>query len=205
MHRRRGRLGREALRRGPANRARALRGAPDGPRIAGASPRVLCRARRREDSRRAGRHAATSAREGRCARRGHHGRGHRDELPQCRHPGDDPRDETGSARSWTRDDPEELREHGEERAPHRRQDGKPARDAQADPLVRRPQGRRPHHRGGIRRDGREGAGVQEAGRGRQARRHPRHQYLHARREPHRAGDPAPARTCSACTSSARPT
>ena len=47
--------------------------------------------------------------------------------------------------------------------------------------LRRHQGRRHRDRGGVRGDGRQGKGVQEARRGDEARRHPRQQHLHARR------------------------
>jgi 3-hydroxyacyl-CoA dehydrogenase len=63
---------------------------------------------------------------GRRHRRRHHGRRHRHELPQCRHPGDHRRDQAGSARPRRRRHPQELRElakrgrlkHGRRRAAH---------------------------------------------------------------------------------------
>ena len=51
-----------------------------------------------------------------------------------------------------------------------------------DARLRRSRGRRPRDRGGVRGDGRQGAGVQEARRGDEARRHPGHQHLDARRD-----------------------
>ncbi len=48
-------------------------------------------------------------------RRGHDGRRHQHEFPQCRHAGDDRGSAAGSARSRRRDDSQELREQREER------------------------------------------------------------------------------------------
>ncbi len=55
------------------------------------------RARRLQDPRRAGRHAHARDQLGGRDRRRHHGRRHRHELPERRHPGQDPGDEAGGA------------------------------------------------------------------------------------------------------------
>ena len=61
-----------------------------------------------------------------------------------------------------------------------------------DAELRRPEGRRPRDRGGVRGHRRQGEGVQDARRGDEARRHPREQHLHARREQDRVVHEAPA-------------
>ncbi len=82
VHRRGGGGGAEALRRRPQVRARALRRADPDARIARAAARLLRRARRGQDPRRARGHAAAQGGDGGGHRRRHHGRRHRDELPQ---------------------------------------------------------------------------------------------------------------------------
>ena len=71
--------------------------------------------------------------------------------------------------------------------------------------LRRHQGRRPRHRGGVRGHGRQAAGVQAARRGDEARRDPGVEHLDARRRQDRSRSRSGRRTWSACTSSARPT
>ncbi len=54
--------------------------------------------------------------------------------------------------------------------------------ADDDAVLRRHQGRRPRHRSGVRGDGRQGEGLQDARRGDEARRDPGIQHLDARRQ-----------------------
>ena len=176
---------RAAVRRGHQARARAVRRAADLAGVGGAALLLLRRARGRQGARRAGRHAAARDQDRRHHRRRHDGRRHRHELRQCRHPGDAPRGEAGSARPRPQDHPHQLREHRQAR----RHEGRGRRQAHgadhADAQLRRPQGRRRRHRGGVRDDGSEGRRLQAARRGRQAGRDPGHQHLGPRRQPDR--------------------
>ena len=104
-----------ALRRRHEGRAQAVPGADERRAVGGAALRVLRRAPGEQDPRRARRHADAADQEGRHHRRRHHGRRHRDELRQCRHPGDHRRDEAGGARPRPRRDPQELRDHRQAR------------------------------------------------------------------------------------------
>ena len=100
--------------KGQRCRARGFRRADDDAGKPRAAARVLRRACREQDSRRAGRYAAARDPPRRRDRRGHDGRRDRDELRQrgaARHAA---RDETGCARARRRDDPQELRRAGEE-------------------------------------------------------------------------------------------
>src|SRR5581483_10525946 len=107
--------GGEALRRGPAHRARFLRLSGANPRVEGAAPCVFRRARCPENSRRPGKHADACNQESRRYRRRYHGRRHYYELFELRRSRDDPRDEAGRARPGRGDHPQELRKLGEER------------------------------------------------------------------------------------------
>ena len=90
--------------------------------------------------------------DGRRHRRRHDGRRHRHELRQCRHPGDaSSRSSRKRSTAASTTDPHELREHRQAR----RHDGRGRRQAHgADhsrrSTLRRPQGRRHRHRGGVR-------------------------------------------------------
>ena len=168
---------RAAVRRGHEARARAVRRAADLVGVGGAALLLLRRARGGQGARRAGRHAAARDQDGGHHRRRHHGRRHRHELRQCRHPRDASRGEAGGAGSRPQDDPHQLREHRQAR----RHEGRGRRQAHgadhADALLRRPQGRRRHHRGGVRDHGSEGRRLHQARRGRQAGRGAGHQHL----------------------------
>ena len=195
----------DEVRRRHARRARGLPGADADAREQGAAPCLLRRARGQQDPRRARGHAAAQDQEGGRHRRRHHGRRHRDELPQRRHPGDDPGDEAGRAGPRRRRDPQELRGAGQEGQAQAGQVRAAHGAAEDHAGLRRHQGRRPGDRGGVRGHGRQGEGVQDARRGDEARRHPGHQHLHARRRQDRRLHQAPAGRDRHCTSSARPT
>ena len=128
--------------------------------VGGAALLLLRRARGGQGARRAGRHAAARDQDGRHHRRRHHGRRHRHELRQCRHPRDAARGEAGGARPRPEDHPHQLREHRQAR----RHEGRGRRQAHgadhADAVLRRSQGRRRHHRGGVRDHGSEGRRLQ---------------------------------------------
>ena len=124
-------------------------------------------------------------RQGGRHRRRHHGRRHQHELPQRRHPGDDAGDEAGRAGPRRGDDPQELREPGQEGQAQAGQARRAHGAAEHDAGLRRHRRRRPGDRGRVRGDGRQGKGLQDARRGDEARRHPGHQHLHAGRRPDR--------------------
>ena len=106
-------------------------------------------------------------------RRRHHGRRHRDELPQRRHPGDDARDEAGGARQGRRRRSARTTRRRSRRASSSRTSSTSAwRLLTHHAQLRRHQGRRPRDRGRVRGHGRQGAGVQDARRGDEARRDP---------------------------------
>ena len=170
------------VRRRHGLRARGLPRADDDAREQGAAPCLLRRARGQQHPRRAGRHAAAADRQGGGHRRRHHGRRHRDELPQRRHPGDD-RSRRSRRRSTAASPPSARTTRRRSRRASSTQDKLDERMALLTDhaRLRRPRRRRPRHRGGVRGDGRQGAGLPQARRGDEARRHPRLQHLDARR------------------------
>ena len=108
---RRGRSGHRApLRRGLRARGGTVRPVPVLHPVQGADPRLLRRARRRQNSRRSQGHPGLRNPARGCDRRGHHGRRHHHELRQCRHSGHRQRDQPGSPRPRHGDHPQELRE-----------------------------------------------------------------------------------------------
>ena len=185
MHRRGGRGRDAAVRRRHARRTPAVPGARAIARVARAAPRVLRGAGGGADSRRAGDDADTEDRIDRRRRRRHDGYRHRDERPQRRHSGRAARNEPGSARQGRGDDPPELRELGAARKAHAGQARAKHGAAAADAFVRRSARRRSRHRGRVRGDGPQAAGVRCARRRGEARRHSGHQHVDARRERHR--------------------
>ena len=114
-----------------------------------------------QDPRRAGRHAdARRSRRSAVIGAGTMGGGIAMNFAQRRHPGDDARDEAGSARQGLAT----IRKNYEAQV----KKGKLKQDkldaahgaAHADARLRRPRGRRPRDRGGVRGHGRQGEGVQ---------------------------------------------
>ena len=166
--------------------------ADDDAGVQGAAPRVFRRARRQQDPRCAGKHPAARHCQGGGHRRRHHGRRHQHELPERRHPGDHPGDEAGRAGPRRGHHQEELRGPGQEGQAEGRQVPATHGAAEHHAELRRHQGCRPGHRSGVRRDRREGKGVQGAGRGDETRRHPGQQHVHPGCEPNRLVHQAPA-------------
>ncbi len=185
--------------REPLRRPRELAGV-EGPALP-----VRGRARGRPDPRRSRRHRGQRSREGRRHRCRHHGRRHRHELRECRHPGHAGRDRERIARPRPRRHPPELREHGgqgtADRAGRRDPDGAHHRH---HGLERRRRGR-PRHRGGVRGDGSQEGGLRKARRDRQARRGPGHEHLRARRRRDRRRHPPAAIRHRHAFRAARPT
>ena len=161
--------GRSAVRRRHEARAPAV----SRPRSVGAIARpalcVFCRAQGVESRRRARRHAGSADQESRRHRRRHHGRRHRDEFPQCRHPGDDRRDGAGRARPRPDDDPPQLREHRQERPADTSRRRNPDGASQPRPESRCLVRLRSDHRGGVREHGHQERRVPQARQGRQDR------------------------------------
>ena len=115
------------------------------------------------------------------------------------------RGEAGGARPRPEDHPHQLREHRQAR----RHEGRGRRQAHgadhADALLRRPQGRRRHHRGGVRDDGSEGRRLQASSTRSPSRARcwpPTPRASTSTRSP---PTPSGRATSSACTSSRRPT
>ena len=103
---------RYADRRGAEERARPVHEARGRRSVEGAAPHLLCRARGREGAgHRQGRAPARDQARGGDRRR-HDGRRHLDELRQCRHSGDDHREQRGRAQARHGDDREELSDVG---------------------------------------------------------------------------------------------
>ena len=119
LHRRRRSRRDQILRRRDADRARDHRGTDGLGPVQGAAPLLLRRAPGQQDPGRPEGHAPARHQQGGDPGCGHHGRWHRHELRQCRHPDGDRRTEPGSARPRSRHHPQELREHREE-GPHHR-------------------------------------------------------------------------------------
>ena len=179
--------------RRPSRRRCATRSSPSAPRAR--SPTCPDDDAARARSRSVGGH-----------RRRHHGRRHRDELRQRRHPGDAARDEAGGARQGHRDHPQELRERGRRRA------SSPRGGRRSAWRCSRPRSTTTTSRDADivieavfeDMDVKEDV-FREARRGDEAGRDPRHQHLDARRRPDRRVHASARRTWSACTSSARRT
>ena len=145
--------------------------------VEGAAPHLLRRARGRQGpGHRQGRAAARDqARRG--DRRRHHGRRHLDELRQCRHSGDDHREQRGRAQARHGDDREELPDLGAARLAQARGHAEAACAVHADHRPERLEGRRHRDRGGVRGDGDQEGAVRQAREDRQARRGARDQHL----------------------------
>ena len=131
------------------------------------------------------RHAAARDPQGRRDRRRHHGRRHHHELPQRRHPRGAAGDEAGSAGPGPGHHPQELRELGEEGQAHDRAGRAAHGPDHAHARLRTVCRRRPGDRSGVRGHGRQGAGVPQARRSVQARRHPGLEHVLPQHRPHR--------------------
>ena len=155
-------------------------------------PRVLRRARRVEDPRRARIDARARDQQGRRDRRRHDGRRHRDELPQRRHAGGDAGDEAGGARQGHRHHPQELRVAGQEGQAEGRQVRRTHGAAVDHAVVRGAGRRRPGDRGRVRGDRRQAEGVRAARRRDEAGRDPGVQHVDAGPRQDRVVHEAPA-------------
>ena len=174
-------------------------------RVEGAAPSVLRRAPGDQDPGRSGGNTDARNQIGRADRCRHHGRRHRHELRQRRHPGKGARIEPGGLGQGPGRGAQELRGHRVEGAAVPGGDGQAHGAVQGRDQLRRVEGRRHRDRGGVRGHGGQEAGVREAGQGLQAGRHPRHQYFDAGRQRDRRGDLAARERFGPALLQSRPT
>ena len=151
--------GHPALRGGAGRGTAALHAPVHRPRIACAQTSLLRRARRGADRRRAGEHAAPSREVRRDRRRGDDGHGHRDQLPQRRHPRAAARSQPRVARQGCRAHPRDLRRAGQEGQAHAGEARRADVASFTDARLRRSRAVRHRDRGGLRGHGRQGEGV----------------------------------------------
>ncbi len=123
---------RYADRRGAEKRARPVHEAGRRRSVEGAAAYLLRRARSRESAGHFQGRAAARDQARRRDRRRYHGRRHLDELRQCRHPGDDHREQRGRAQARHGDDREELSDVGAARFADAGEHGQAARAVHAD-------------------------------------------------------------------------
>ena len=133
-----------------------------------AALRVLHRARGGAAAGHSRQHAGARLRNRRGGRRRHDGRRHRHELRRLRLPGEDHGRHAGSAGARHAAHPRQLCDLGAPRLAGRGRDAAPAGAHRTGRRLRRHRGLRPRHRGGVRGDGRQEAGVRQAGRGDEA-------------------------------------
>ena len=176
------------LRRRLATRNRVVRRLRPVGRVESDAARVLRRARGRQDSGRAKRHAHPCDRA--CCRRWrrHHGRRHRHGVRERRHPGSAQGRGSGRARPWHVGDPQELRVDDGEGPDDGGGDGTHTRAHYSCDELRRLRRRRHRRRGGVREHGPEEVHVRRAHRGDTPRRHSRVEHVDARHRRARRGE-----------------
>ena len=113
-------------------------------------------------------HAGARLQPRRGGGRRHDGRRHRHELRRLRLPGEDHGRDAGGAGARHAAHPRQLRHVGAPRLAGRGRDAAPARAHRTGRRLRGHRRLRPGDRGGVRGDGRQEAGVRQAGRGDEA-------------------------------------